>query len=298
MAVSAAIQFTQSFTTPPAGQSMIGIDGETVTVANGDNTGVTAWNYEMLSVPPGSTVPLGVIGTTPSVTFTPTPGVTGGCYRIRLTVTGAGVAQDIRNFGIPNARGWIIPPFQGNPIPLTFNELNFVGQGEGWAWFGDGARGLVGFILTDIFNNAFSGASGELAPYIFTLSGNYSAAATPGFFDPPRRVKSNRTISSVTLIRRTAGLAGSGGATIIDILRNGFSIFPGPGNMPQVGDGAVPPTPGNNAIFVATTFNAPGPTGPNLTTGDIIEAQLVSKETFFSGPPDGPEGFTVAINFV
>jgi hypothetical protein len=24
----------------------------------------------------------------------------------------------------------------------------------------------------------------------------------------------------------------------------------------------------------------------------------VSKETFFSGPPDGPEGFTVAINFV
>lgn len=130
-----------------AGQAFEGtVSGGLVTVTNGgDNTGVISWEVELLDTPAGSAVATGVIGAaltaTPSATFTPD---VSGSYRVQLTVNEASSSDvDIRNFGIRNGRGIIVPPYQKDPDPLPLpytleptakpDEQNYGGQDRGWA---------------------------------------------------------------------------------------------------------------------------------------------------------------------
>jgi hypothetical protein len=141
--MASLIKYTQAAITDVAGNAVKGTmtDG-IVTVSNGDNTGVASWKYELLYVPPGSAIPLTTQGPglTPTFTF-PQPDRPGS-YRVRLTTTDASgnTDVDIRCFCVPfTAFGLIIPPFQGNPIPLPMtgagskpNEMNLGGQSLGY----------------------------------------------------------------------------------------------------------------------------------------------------------------------
>jgi len=144
MAATALIVFDQGGP-GTVGEAFEGtIAGGAVTVTNDSDTDVTAFEFTMLDVPPGSSVPTGSMasGAPPSTTsFTPD---VPGSYRVQLAVTGASTSDtDIRCFGVRNARGIIIPPFQRNPDPLPLtgsgvpgakpDEQNYSGQARGWA---------------------------------------------------------------------------------------------------------------------------------------------------------------------
>lgn len=148
MAAVADLQFTQGPNTDIAGRAVVGTltDGA-CNITNGTNTDVASWEIELLYSPPGSAVAPAVLATavsnTPAASFTPD---VPGCYRIRERVFDAfGIRnEDIRNFGVPNFRGIILPPYQNDPLPLDVSlkadELNFSGQAFGWA--GDRTVGL------------------------------------------------------------------------------------------------------------------------------------------------------------
>lgn len=146
---TALIKFTQG-SPGTAGQAFEGtVAGGLVSIANNVNTGVASWRITLLDVPPGSAVAIGVLASasnnTPAASFTPD---VPGSYRIYLEVfdtagfTGI-VDKDIRNFGIRNARGFIIPSYQKLPDPLPVtgsglpgekpDEQNYGGQLRGWA---------------------------------------------------------------------------------------------------------------------------------------------------------------------
>lgn len=136
-----------------------------------------------------------------------------------------------------------------------------------------------------------AGPAGPIGPtglsnnyLIFCLSGEYSAAVVPGFFEPPRLVRTNLTLTEVTMVRRTAG---SSGTTRADVLLNGSSIFAVDGNKPQ-----VDATDGDSATNVVNLF-----TTASFTTGDVVDVVLDTVETFLAGPPPGPEGVAVELRF-
>lgn len=143
----------------PAGQAFEGtLAGGAVTVTNDDDTDVSTFTFTMLDVPPGSAVATGVMATgAPPSTASFTPDVPGS-YRVQLEVTdGTTPDVDIRCFGVRNARGVIIPPYQRNPDPKPLpgsglpgakpDEQNYGGQARGWA--GDRSSGqLEQFFLT------------------------------------------------------------------------------------------------------------------------------------------------------
>lgn len=139
MAAVASIKFTQGATTDTAGRAVKGsLTGGGVTVSNGDNTDVVQWKYELLYVPPGSSVVLATQGPGATTTFSFAQPDVPGSYRIRLTVYDGDNDEDvdIRNFCVPFQNGLLIPPFQENPLPLPFgqkpNEMNLGGQAFGW----------------------------------------------------------------------------------------------------------------------------------------------------------------------
>lgn len=136
-----------------AGQAFEGtLAGGAVTVTNDDDTDVSTFTLTMLDVPPGSSVPTGVMATgAPPSTAGFTPDVPGS-YRVELEVTdGTTPDTDIRCFGVRNARGIIIPPYQRNPDPKPLpgsglpgekpDEQNYAGQARGWA--GDRSSGQL-----------------------------------------------------------------------------------------------------------------------------------------------------------
>lgn len=146
MAVTALIVFAQGMFSAADGEAFEGaLGGGAVTVTNADNTDVTSWSITLLDVPPGSVLTAGTVlgsaaNNTPTANFT--PDVTGS-YRIQLQVSdGVNIDKDIRNFGIRNTRGIIVPPFQKLPDPLPIlgsglpgekpNETNYGGQVRGW----------------------------------------------------------------------------------------------------------------------------------------------------------------------
>lgn len=120
----------------------------------------------------------------------------------------------------------------------------------------------------------------------FGLAGPYSAATVPGFFEPPRRIISTRTLSAVHMFRRTAGTAGT---TRLDVLHNGTSVFLVDGDKPQ-----VDATDGDNFGMVTTTFD---PGQVSFSVGEFIDVELETVETFKAGPPEGPEGFSAILVF-
>lgn len=160
--VQALLQITQAANVGANGQALKGDSGAAVVFSNADNTGVVSWAYELLYVPPGSSLVVHSQGPNTTPTFnigTPTAGKA-GCYRVRLTVADSSGNQDvdIRNFGLPTANnGWIIPPDQRLPPPLPLigagskpDEMNFGGQAFGWQGDDNTARKLLYGILTDL----------------------------------------------------------------------------------------------------------------------------------------------------
>lgn len=163
---TALIQFQQGAHTDAAGKAVLGVHGEfsTVEVTNGDNTGVVSWKVYVLDAPPDSVAfppeDLPVVlaqaaSSTPSATFEPDAA---GTYRVMLEVVDntAQVDRDIRCFGIPDARGFVRPPYQENPPPLPIllpsvisdgprpvkpDEQNYGDNTRGWA--GNGAAGQL-----------------------------------------------------------------------------------------------------------------------------------------------------------
>lgn len=215
MAVNALMKFTQGPNTAAAGVAVEGTvaDGA-VTITNGDNTDVASWKIELLYNPPGSA--LGAVPGTPVVlgdamTATPsanfTPDVP-GCFRCRMTVrdSDGNPNIDIRNFGIPNEYGMIVPPYQKRPDPLPVDplvvgnkpdELNFGSQAFGWA--GDRASKLYEtFIKThkddsiiDVGATPFT-AVAEQATLYRVLTTTIGAAVT---FNLPSSARTGQKIS-------------------------------------------------------------------------------------------------------
>jgi hypothetical protein len=121
-ALIAYSQVTQ--TTPPAGQAMLGVTGQVVTVANESalNAGIVVWTFTVLDVPPGSAVPTGVVQTGATATWTFTPDLV-DCYSINLVTedTEGNLYSDTRVFGVLRANGQIIPPFGADVGSINFN---------------------------------------------------------------------------------------------------------------------------------------------------------------------------------
>lgn len=171
-AVTATIKFVQGVTVGVAGRALEGTTGTAVTVSNDTETNVVNRTYTMLSVPIGSVVPTGTIGTGVTASFTPD---VSGCYRVRVTVTDGGVTTSsmVRVFGVENARGWLVPAFDG-----TAEEHNFDGQIRGWA--GTISVEMLDGILKDIADNAFTST---LTAPLAGDAGKLVRAKTPGGLD-------------------------------------------------------------------------------------------------------------------
>ena len=130
MSLTAQIKFTQGLLTAPAGTALIGRVDEEVLCENGDNTGVTSWTWELVSVPIESSLVPGILSVTSTVTFTP-DAVYG--YLIKLTVSdGFNTVADERVLGIADDKGWLLPAYNPNPFGRT-DAHNFTGQIRGWA---------------------------------------------------------------------------------------------------------------------------------------------------------------------
>jgi hypothetical protein len=130
MTIAAAVKYTQNAVVGSAGVAYMGVTGLAVTVANGDDTGVVAWKFEVLDVPIGSSVPTGVVQSGITATWTFTPDVAGG-YLVRITVTdalGNTVMSIALCFGVLEATGRFVPPFAAIGA-----SVNFTSQARGWA---------------------------------------------------------------------------------------------------------------------------------------------------------------------
>jgi hypothetical protein len=174
--VSAAIKFEQGALIGVAGQALEGIARTSVTVSNGDDTGVVTWEYKLESAPIGSSLIPGILGTSSSVSFL--PDVEGG-YGISLKVVGpSGTATDRRVFSVPTAWGHNIPAsgFDGN-------AHNFGGQSRGWAGTSTTGQKLldsfIAFVSTAL--RTFAGDVGGLFNnnMLVKIQGNTILASTP-----------------------------------------------------------------------------------------------------------------------
>ena len=130
MSVSAAIKFVQGANVGTAGIALFAdlAQGSAVTASNGDNSQVVRWTWTMLGAPGGSSVPVGLMsdGSFPTASFN--WDVAGG-YHLELITTdiNGNQAKDRRVFGVLEASGLFIPPFDAEAP-----ALNFAGQPFGW----------------------------------------------------------------------------------------------------------------------------------------------------------------------
>lgn len=166
MAATALIRFTQGTNVGGDGMALLGALLAPVYVSNVDNTDVRSWQVELVAVATGSAVALGVIASsdnssTPAATFTPDAR---GSYRVVLRLweapgrVGDPDHMDIRVFAVAEANGLLAPPPQLWPLPLPDprsgattarpNELNFLGQAQGWAGSGTGDGLLTQLVRT------------------------------------------------------------------------------------------------------------------------------------------------------
>jgi hypothetical protein len=153
------IQFTQSATSPGMGVAMVGALSSVVTCSAA--AGAARYLWTIVDAPVGS----GRQGATQdgaSASFAFTPDVRGS-YRVWLQVWSSGgvYSQDIRVFTVPlSAAGYIVPPYQGSPAPLSLlvrpDECNFDGGTKGWAGASTNGK-LLAQIISDL--DSIAGAS-------------------------------------------------------------------------------------------------------------------------------------------
>lgn len=197
MAATALIVLADNVSSSSPGRAREGaLSSGTVTVTNGDNTGVASWRITLLDVPATSALTPAVLASasnnTPTATFTPD---VSGSYRVLLEVfASAGLTgqfdKDIRNYGIRNARGIIVPPYQKLPDPLPLqgsgvtgqkpDEQNYNGSDPSRGWAGDRFDGQLEefFVIYDnlpmkvVTSTPFSAVATEEEPaYYVNVSG-------------------------------------------------------------------------------------------------------------------------------
>lgn len=182
---TALIKITQGITTDLAGRALKGVTGTSVVFSNGDDTDVLTWTYELLEVPPGSTVSLTSQGPNTTPNFTITPDVAGS-YRVRLAVAGSSnVDTDIRVFVVPfPTRGILAPPYQGLPAPLPLtgsgskpDEFNVGGQARGWMGDLNSSRPMLHKVL-ELVDSFTSGSTVAPLTSIYYVDGG-TAVSTP-----------------------------------------------------------------------------------------------------------------------
>jgi hypothetical protein len=175
--VSAAIKFTQGFTTDAPGRSVIGVLAAAVTLTNGDNTGVSNWLWEVIDAPPASALQPGVLtgGAVPMVSFTPDAR---GSYLFRLTVNdlAGNVAQDMHAFAVLETTGRLMPAFLGNA-----DTHNFSGNARGWAKYLEQHLQAIG-----------GGGGGGSHTFTFPGNANYAVLSTDDIIEWPT-LTANRT---------------------------------------------------------------------------------------------------------
>ena len=200
--VTANLIFTQAAIPGTPGWAYEGAAGGLVTLSNFDNTDVTEWLYELLSTPYNSGLAVGVLssGAAPTATFMPD---VSGCYRTLLYTKDSSNngASQIRVFGVPNARGWIVPAFDGIAA-----EHNFNGQVRGWA--GDNSVVMLDSILDDIAANLGGGATSATDFYGLTLDAVPTELFVNGAPGTRKSVPNNGTMIAEILL--TAKIAGGG----------------------------------------------------------------------------------------
>jgi hypothetical protein len=243
---TALTKFTQGINTAPAGIAAVGnLAGGPVIITNGNDSGIDNWTFEILDVPVGSSLSTGVIGSgvTNFASFTPD---VSGCYRVRLIVSDliGNFDVDIRNFGVPNSNGWIIPPYQKNPDPIDLSiksdELNFNSQGRGWA---DGVEGLLGYIFNNIDStNVPDPVTGHLNAILVTKPGtqvltcpfSFATVGTDIFIGEYNEiypsgkifgVDSSDSIISTTLLNVAPIIGAPAPVNPFSLTSNGASIF-------------------------------------------------------------------------
>lgn len=99
----------------------------------------------------------------------------------------------------------------------------------------------------------------------FELTGIYSGAGVPGTFNPPYLFLDDYTIQSVSILRRNAGISGT---TMVDVLKNGVSIFANDTVKPQVDF-----DDGDYAINTVSSF-----VNDSISTNDYIDIILETAE--------------------
>jgi hypothetical protein len=226
---TALIVFEQDGVPGTPGQAYDGAADLLVEISNSSNTGVTSWTIELVDRPPDSGLAIGVLASavsnTPAASFTPDEP---GCYRVKLTVSdGVTPNVDIRNFGIRNARGIIVPPYQKLPDPAPVlgsgllgekpDELNFSGQPRGWG--GEATSGLMEeFFRTydnlpflEVGSTPFTADEGEPPFYIVDLP----SMGTAVFNLPPSprvgKVIRINTLGPISLAEKLTVNAAGGG---------------------------------------------------------------------------------------
>ena len=113
MPVVANLIFTQGVS-GSAGKYFTGVIGATVTLSNEVDTDVVNWKYELLDAPSSSSLSIGTLSDGGSPTATFTPDVSGGAYRVKLTVTGpTNSAEFTGTFFVPTDWfSWLLPAYQ------------------------------------------------------------------------------------------------------------------------------------------------------------------------------------------
>lgn len=290
--VQARIVVAQAGVSPPSGYVAGGRDGleldALITCINADDAGVVYRRWEIfpaVGVPFDAYAAAGVEG--PELTLTPPSPLGFGDVAVRLSVYGEPLSGGRPNISVDEVVLGIRAPSgvyaPGIPVPHP-HESTLGGQTA--LDPAVGREGRVAELARALAMGAGGGAVLIPAEWVFTLSGVYDQAVVPGYFDPPRRAPTTRTISRVEMLRRTAG---SSGTTLIDVKKSGASIFGAPMLLPRVNA-----SDGDYATASVSTFKEGGAT---LLVGDIVEVSLEEVEDHAPGPDEGPEGLTVVIYF-
>ena len=177
MAVSCSIKFTQG-SSPGTGGAMLGSTGSPVTVSNGLATpAIVRSQFWIVDAPPSSVYYAykGTVvqdGAAPTYAFT--PDVQYG-FLIEMVCFDAlgNQASDQRCFGVLDANGLFVPPFEGDNLALNF-VLSGKANTRGWAPF---MEAWLAFLTTH--------AGGSVG---FTVEGLGAAFGSPAYSGLANRV--------------------------------------------------------------------------------------------------------------
>jgi hypothetical protein len=186
--MSAAIVFTQSSVSSPAGQSAFGVAGVAVTVSNG-GTSAPQYRFTLIWTPIGSALSPGIVqfGSSPSWTFT--PDVMNG-YTVQLDLCdslGNTLSTDVRMFGIKRASGRFIPGFCNVPPTMNFggNQYGWAPYEEMWLDYLDGLTSGTGNLAVVASVALINGVNADITipanANVIELTGGGASAQINGF---------------------------------------------------------------------------------------------------------------------